>query len=78
MHGEEGGEKGFIPTGEALVVNAESIRKSTEDTYNNAVTYVDNIKSKFETEVEERINSNGVSLNVVNDNGNVNIAIFIN
>lgn len=78
MHGEEGGEKGFIPTGEALVVNAESIRKSTEDTYNNAVTYVDNIKSKFETEVEERINSNGVSLSVVNDNGNVNIAILIN
>ena len=78
MHGEEGGEKGFIPTGEALVVNAESIRKSTEDTYNNAVIYVDNIKSKFETEVKERINSNGVSLSVVNDNGNVNIAILIN
>lgn len=78
MYGEEGGEKGFIPTGEALVANAESIRKSTEDTYNNAVIYVDNIKSKFETEVKERINSNGVSLNVVNDNGNVNIAILIN
>ena len=72
-------KKEFITTGRQLVETATDIKNNTQATYNSAVSVANRTQITIETNMNNLMLENGLSLKTVNDgNGNVNLAVVIN
>lgn len=69
----------FITTGRQLVETATDIKNNTQATYNSAVSVANRTQITIETNMNNLMLENGLSLKTINDgNGNVNLAVVIN
>lgn len=69
----------FISTGNSLIKTATEIKNNTESTYNNAVNVANQTQTTIQTNMNNLMLKNGLTLKTINDgSGNVNVAIIIN
>lgn len=69
----------FIASGNALVSTAQNIKNNTQKTYDDTVVVANNTQKQIETDIDNLITNNGLSLKAVNDgSGNVTFAILVN
>lgn len=72
-------KKEFIETGKQLVKTATDIKNNTQATYNSAVSVANRTQITIETNMNNLMLENGLTLKTINDgNGNVNLAVVIN